>query len=56
MIRPISFTLNGKPVTVRVDPDWPLLWVLRTDLGMTGAKFGCGEGLCGACTMLLPDC
>lgn len=55
MIRPISFTLNGKPVTVRVDPDRPLLWVLRTDLGLTGAKFGCGEGLCGACTVLVAD-
>jgi aerobic-type carbon monoxide dehydrogenase small subunit (CoxS/CutS family) len=49
----ISFTLNGKPVRLDVDGDRPLLWVLRTDLGLTGAKFGCGEGHCGACTVLL---
>jgi aerobic-type carbon monoxide dehydrogenase small subunit (CoxS/CutS family) len=49
----ISFTLNGKPVRLNVDGDRPLLWVLRTDLGLTGAKFGCGEGHCGACTVLL---
>ncbi len=53
MIEPISFTLNGNPVTLRVDKDRPLLWVLRTDLGLTGAKFGCGEGVCGACTVLI---
>ena len=40
-------------MTLRVDKDRPLLWVLRTDLGLTGAKFGCGEGLCGACTVLI---
>ena len=53
MIETISFTLNDGPVTLRVDRDRPLLWVLRTDLGLTGAKFGCGEGLCGACTVLI---
>lgn len=53
MIESLSFTLNDKPVTLRVDPDRPLLWVLRTDLGLTGAKFGCGQGLCGACTVLI---
>jgi aerobic-type carbon monoxide dehydrogenase small subunit (CoxS/CutS family) len=53
MIETISFRLNDNPVTLRVDPDRPLLWVLRTDLGLTGAKFGCGEGLCGACTVLI---
>jgi len=53
MIETISFTLNDRPVTLRVDRDRPLLWVLRTDLGLTGAKFGCGEGLCGACTVLI---
>ena len=53
MIATISFTLNDHPVTLRVDRDRPLLWVLRTDLGLTGAKFGCGEGLCGACTVLI---
>src|SRR5438132_4007290 len=47
----ISFTLNGKPQSVDVSPDMPLLWVLRDTLNMTGTKFGCGMGLCGACTV-----
>jgi isoquinoline 1-oxidoreductase subunit alpha len=47
----ISFTLNGKPQTVDVSPDMPLLWVLRDTLNMTGTKFGCGIALCGACTV-----
>ncbi|MFI5058235.1 MAG: (2Fe-2S)-binding protein [Candidatus Acidiferrales bacterium] len=47
----ISFTLNGKPQTVDVSPDMPLLWVLRDTLDMTGTKFGCGMALCGACTV-----
>src|ERR1017187_5012447 len=45
----ISFRLNGKPIQLDVDGDRTLLWVLRTDLGLTGTKFGCGESLCGAC-------
>jgi aerobic-type carbon monoxide dehydrogenase small subunit (CoxS/CutS family) len=49
----IQFTLNGKPVRLNVDGDRMLLWVLRTELGLTGAKFGCGEGYCGACTVLV---
>jgi aerobic carbon-monoxide dehydrogenase small subunit len=49
----ISFTLNGKPMRLSLDGERPLLWVLRTDLGLTGTKFGCGEGHCGACTVLL---
>lgn len=53
MIETLAFTLNRQPVSLRVDGDRPLLWVLRTDLGLTGAKFGCGEGLCGACTVLI---
>ena len=53
MIETIAFTLNDQPVSLRVDSDRPLLWLLRTDLGLTGAKFGCGEGLCGACTVLV---
>jgi aerobic-type carbon monoxide dehydrogenase small subunit (CoxS/CutS family) len=55
MIETISFTLNQKPMTLRVDKDRLLLWVLRTDLALTGAKFGCGEGLCGACTVLVDN-
>ena len=55
MVKKISFTLNNKPVTVEVDGDRELLWVLRTELGLTGTKFGCGEGLCGACTVLIDD-
>ena len=55
MIEKISFTLNGKPVSLEVDGDRELLWVLRTDLGLTGTKFGCGEGLCGSCTVLIDN-
>jgi len=53
MIENIKLTLNGKPISLTVDSDRPLLWVLRTDLGLTGAKYGCGEGYCGACTVLV---
>jgi aerobic-type carbon monoxide dehydrogenase small subunit (CoxS/CutS family) len=53
MIRTISFTLNGKAASVTTGDARLLLWVLRYDLGLTGAKFGCGEGLCGACTVLV---
>lgn len=51
----MAFTLkiNGTPHEVDVDGDTPLLWVLRDVLGMTGTKFGCGQGLCGACTVHL---
>ena len=51
----VRFTLNGKPTTVTVNSDRPLLWVLRTDLGLTGTMYGCGEGHCGACTVLLDE-
>ena len=47
----ISFVLNGKPQTVDVAPEMPLLWVLRDTLNMTGTKLGCGMALCGACTL-----
>jgi isoquinoline 1-oxidoreductase subunit alpha len=48
---PIHFTLNGRPATLDVNPDMPLLWALRDTLNMTGTKFGCGMALCGACTV-----
>jgi carbon-monoxide dehydrogenase small subunit len=53
MQRTISFTLNGKPERVTVDDERMLLWVLRGDLGLTGTKFGCGEAVCGACTVIV---
>jgi aerobic-type carbon monoxide dehydrogenase small subunit (CoxS/CutS family) len=53
MQRTVSFTLNGKPTNVTVDDERMLLWVLRNDLGLTGAKFGCGTALCGACTVIV---
>ncbi len=49
----IGFSLNGKAVSLEVDPSRTLLWVLRYDLGLTGTKYGCGEGLCGACTVIV---
>lgn len=49
----LRFKLNGKAVSLETDPSRALLWVLRHDLGLTGAKYGCGEGLCGACTVLV---
>jgi isoquinoline 1-oxidoreductase alpha subunit len=47
----IKLTVNGKPRIVSAAPDTPLLWVLRDELALTGTKFGCGMGLCGACTV-----
>lgn len=47
----IKFTLNGKAQALGIDPNTPLLWALRDNLKMTGTKFGCGAGLCGACTV-----
>ena len=49
----ISLTINGRPQRVDVDPETPLLWVLRDTLQMTGTKYGCGQALCGACTVHL---
>lgn len=49
----ISLMVNGEERQVDVDPAMPLLWVLRDELGLTGSKFGCGSGLCGACTVHL---
>jgi aerobic-type carbon monoxide dehydrogenase small subunit (CoxS/CutS family) len=53
MERTISFRLNGRATSVAVDDTRMLLWVLRSDLGLTGTKFGCGEALCGACTVVV---
>jgi len=51
----ISFKLNEKSVSVTTDGQRSLLWVLRTDLALTGTKCGCGKGLCGACTVMIDD-
>ena len=53
MEKSVSFTLNGKVVTMEVDEERSLLWVLRTDLDLTGTKFGCGEGWCRICNVLV---
>src|SRR4051794_24846876 len=53
MASPITFTVNGQRKTVTTDPARPLLDVLREDLRLTGTKYGCGEGRCGACSVLL---
>lgn len=49
---PITITVNGRRRIADVDPDTPLLWILRDTLGLTGTKYGCGAGICGACTVL----
>jgi len=48
-----TLNINGKPVNVEAEPETPLLWVLRSELKLVGTKFGCGRGLCGACTVHL---
>jgi len=53
MSQTVTFTLNGKPTRVTVNGERKLLWVLRSDLGLTGTKFGCGASLCGVCTVLV---
>ena len=53
MAKTIRFTLNGEPASVTTDADRMLLWVLRTELGLTGTKFGCGEGFCGSCSVVV---
>jgi aerobic-type carbon monoxide dehydrogenase small subunit (CoxS/CutS family) len=53
MAKPVRFTFNGTTTSLDVDESRMLLWVLRTELGLTGTKFGCGEGFCGSCTVLV---
>jgi len=53
MIETIDFTLNHKSQRLEVDGERKLLWVLRSDMGLTGTKYGCGKGICGACTVLI---
>lgn len=53
MVDTIKFKLNHKPLALKVDGERRLLWVLRSDVGLTGPKYGCGEGTCGACTVLI---
>ncbi len=48
-----AFILNGRRATLDLEPDMPLLWALRDELGLVGTKFGCGVGLCGACTVII---
>lgn len=53
MVKTLSFTLNGQPTRLKTDIERTLLWLLRTDLGLTGTKYGCGENHCGTCTVLV---
>ncbi len=51
----ITLSVNGQTQSLEVDPNTPLLWVLREIVGLTGTKYGCGEGQCGICTVLVND-
>jgi aerobic-type carbon monoxide dehydrogenase small subunit (CoxS/CutS family) len=55
MVETVRFRINGRPTEISVDPERLLLWVLRSDLGLTGAKYGCGDGHCGACTVVVDN-
>ena len=52
-MKTVQFELNGKSVSVSANEDEPLLWVIRQQQGLTGTKFGCGEGFCGSCTVIM---
>ncbi len=51
MLITISFKLNREPISIQADPETPLLWVIRDQLGLTGTKYSCGMGICGSCTV-----
>jgi aerobic-type carbon monoxide dehydrogenase small subunit (CoxS/CutS family) len=53
MRKAVTLTLNGRPVSLEADDERMLLWVLRTDLALTGTKYGCGQGICGACAVIV---
>ena len=55
MEQTLRFVLNGKKTEIQIDPAQPLLWVIRNHFGLTGTKFGCGTGFCGACTILIDN-
>ncbi|MEN8230949.1 MAG: (2Fe-2S)-binding protein [Bacteroidota bacterium] len=55
MEKPIHFNLNGEKAEIAIDPTLTLLWVLRDQFGLIGTKYGCGEGICGSCTVLIDN-
>jgi len=55
MKKTFNFQVNNQPVKIQTDPESSLLWVLRTNLNLTGTKYGCGEGFCGTCTVLVDN-
>ena len=55
MEKMIQFELNGKPVEIQAGENQTLLWAIRTNFGLTGTKYGCGEGYCGSCTVMMND-
>lgn len=55
MIKAFHFFVNDKPIKIKVEAEHTLLWVLRTELNLTGTKYGCGEGFCGSCTVLVDN-
>lgn len=52
-MKTVQFELNGSSISIKVNEEEPLLWVLRQQLGLTGTKFGCGSGFCGSCTVIM---